>query len=269
LFTPSRIAESKSYFDRAEMMVAKNPVLLERVKVARLPLLFTEMEIAKTDLFGPRGWFKRENGNFTIIKEKTALLDTFVAVCKRNNVTHMNENGLTVDVYHESTLRFIDVSVVGNLAFEKPVTCIPDPDKRYFEKGPATLTNGVRGTENYRMNWLGWEGIDVACTIDLGGVLNPDSASISTMHYPKSWIIHPKSITCKVSEDGKVFTPISIVSPDRDLEKEPMIKSFSFSLKGHPARFVLFEIEGSKALPEWHTYAGNKSWVFVDEIVVK
>ncbi|MFM2135994.1 MAG: hypothetical protein RL021_1394 [Bacteroidota bacterium] len=268
-FDEARVKEYRNFFRRAEMMVSGQPVLLERVKIAELPLLFTEIEMAKADLFGPRGWFRRESGSFTVRPEKTALLDSFVAICNRNGISHMNENGLTVETFHESTLRFIDVSVEGNLAFEKQVTCIPDPDKRYYVNGPSTLTNGVRGAENYKTNWLGWEGIDVSCTVDLGEVKSPESAAISTLHYPKSWIIVPEKVECLVSEDGKRFEPVGVLAPDSDLTKEPLIRNFEFNLSGKKARFIRFDITGTKTLPAWHTYTGNKSWVFADEIVVR
>ena len=155
---------------KAEAAVANDPVLLERVKIARLPMCFGEMEIAKSDLFGDRGWFLREGGDFIPRPEKNALLDTFTAVCGRNHITHMNENGLTVALYRSSTERFLDIKVKGDLAFEKNVTCTTPPDARYFLKGESSLTDGVKGTERYRMNWLGWEGMDMGFTIDLGSV---------------------------------------------------------------------------------------------------
>ena len=268
-FSEARMAEYKNYFDRAEMMVGKQPVLLERVKITRLPLLFAEMEIAKTDLFGPRGWFRRENGKYVIRAEKTALLDTFTNICQRNGITHMNENGLDVETYRASTLRFIDVSVEGNLAFEKSVTCVPEPDKRYYVNGPATLTNGVRGAENYKTNWLGWEGTDVVCTADLGEKMEVHVAAISTMHFPKSWIICPENVSCLISSNGKTFEKAGTLFSGSDYTKEELIRTFEFKLDGKTARYVRFEITGTKVLPDWHTYTGNKSWVFVDEIVVK
>jgi hypothetical protein len=268
-FEEARIAEYRNYFARAEKMVASQPVYTERVKIAELPLLFTEMEIAKSDLFGARGWFRRENGLFVIRPEKTALLDSFTAVCTRNGISHMNENGLTVETYRSSTLRFIDVSVEGNLAFEKPVVCIPEPDKRYFVNGPSTLTNGVRGAENYKINWLGWEGIDVSCTVDLGEKRTARVATVSTLHYPKSWIVRPDKVACFVSVDGESFEPIGELTSDPDVTEEPLIRNWDFKIEGKKVRYVRFDISGTRILPAWHTYTGNKSWVFVDEIIVK
>ena len=256
-------------FNRAEAAVKNDSILLDRVKIARLPLLFGEMEIAKTDLFGERGWFSRENGSFEIIPEKTALLDSFSAVCQRNQIVAMNENGLTTEKYRASTLRFIDVSVEGNLAFEKPVTCNPEADPRYYHKGSSLLTNGVRGTESYKINWLGWEGQDFTCTVDLESVRDVSFASISTLHFPHSWIIHPTSITCAVSENGQDFITVNTVPSDSLLRRDPKIESYDFDLSGKKVRYVRFTVDATKSLPDWHTYVGKKSWVFVDELIVK
>ncbi|MEY4595032.1 MAG: hypothetical protein RIQ47_1442 [Bacteroidota bacterium] len=269
LLSPELLSFYNNEFDRAEQAVKNDSVLLERVKIARLPLLFGEMEIAKTDLFGERGWFSRENGSFEIIPQKTALLDTFTTICRRNNIVPMNENGMTTEKYRASTLRFIDVSVEGNRAFEKTITCEPDADRRYYHKGPSLLTNGVRGTENYKINWLGWEGLDVVCTVDLESVQSLTSASISTLHFPQAWIIHPNSIACSISDDGISYTTIDTVASDSTLRKEPKIESYSFDLSGKRARYVRFTVDGTNTLPEWHTYVGNKSWVFIDELIVR
>jgi hypothetical protein len=269
LLSPELLSFYNNEFDRAEQAVKNDSVLLERVKIARLPLLFGEMEIAKTDLFGERGWFSRENGSFEIIPQKTALLDTFTTICRRNNIVPMNENGMTTEKYRASTLRFIDVSVEGNRAFEKTVTCEPDADHRYYHKGSSLLTNGVRGTENYKINWLGWEGLDVVCTVDLESVQSLSSASISTLHFPQAWIIHPNSIACSISEDGSTYTMVETVSSDSTLRKEPKIESYNFDLSGKRARYIRFTVDGTNTLPEWHTYVGNKSWVFMDELIVR
>jgi hypothetical protein len=268
LLTLDRLNEYKGYFDRAERKVANDPVLLNRVKIAHLPLLFAEMEIAKTDLFGERGWFYRDGDDFKPRPEKTALLDTFTAVCKRNDIVYMNENGLTVELYRTSTERFLDVRVKGDLAFEKSVSCTTPPDQRYFLKGPASLTDGVRGTERYRMNWLGWEGVDVGFTVDLGTIQPVQSATVSTMHYPQAWIVRPEKVVCSVSDDGVHFKEYGEITTDQDASKEPLIRAFDFSLNGE-ARYVRFEITGTKTLPAWHTYTGHKSWVFIDELVVR
>jgi hypothetical protein len=256
-------------FDKAEAAVIEYPELMERVKIDRLCVQYADMEIAKTDMFGERGWYNIVNGKYILRPERKQLLEDFYATCKKNNVSKFNEMGLTADTYYNNTLRFIDVQVEGNLAFKKTVTCFPDPNEKYTAMGPSTLTNGVKGTDDYKINWLGWEGKDVEILVDLEKSFQLNEITISSLQFPKSWIVHPLKITCLLSDDGKVFSEAGTITSAEDLQTEQQMKNFCFKAAGQEARYIKFLVSGSKILPAWHNYAGNKSWVFIDEIVVK
>ncbi|MPM13608.1 hypothetical protein SDC9_59966 [bioreactor metagenome] len=263
------ISEYSSFFDTAESLVEEDPVLLSRVQIARLPVMFAEIEIAKTELFGLRGWYENIDGKWILKDRMIRLLEQFRRICVDNDVNEFNENGLTFGTWYENTQRFIHVQTEGNIAFQKNATCNPAADERYSAAGPATLTNGVKGTEDYKMNWLGWEAQDVEIVLDLGAVLPVDSIEISTLQYPKSWILHPLSVSCRLSKDGQKYDRPQIAFSAENLQSEPMMKTFVFSVSGKKTRYIKFNINATKTLPAWHNYAGMKSWVFVDEIVVK
>lgn len=256
-------------FNKAEKAVAQKPEILERVKIARQPVLFAAIEIAKTDLFGPRGFYREQQGAFTMKPEMRSLLEDFYQVCKRNKLANMNENGLTWETWYKNTLRFIDVQVEGNLAFRKQVSSEPAPAPQYTHTGPSMLTNGVCGTEDYKINWLGWEGIDPVITLDLEEVKPIREISISSLQDLKSWILHPQRITCMISEDGKTYTVAGSEIVSSELKKENPIRIFKFKTPDTKARYVRFLVNGTKILPDWHPYRGNKCWFFTDEITVR
>ena len=263
------IIKYKLIFDKAQAAVRNQPDYLQKVMIARLPIQFSEMEIAKSDLFGERGWFTQVNDKFIAKAEMKKLLDSFYTTCTTNNIKTINETGLTPDDYYKNTLRLLDVQIEGNLAFRKTVTCTPSPDKRYSYQGTAALTNAVKGTDDYKINWLGWEGQNTEVVVDLGKIENINEAVISTLHSPKSWIIHPKGIVCSISDDGINFREAKEVLTNTDLSKEPGIKNFQFQYSNAKARYVKFSVSASLVLPAWHTYSGNPSWLFIDEVVVK
>lgn len=263
------IARYYQLFDQAEAAVKDNPAILERVKIDRLCVQYADMEIAKTDMFGERGWYNIVNGKYILRPDRKQLLDDFYATCKKNNAVSFNETGLTADIYYNNTLRFIDVQVEGNLAFKKPVTCNPMPNEKYTGMGTATLTNGVKGTDDYKINWLGWEGKDVEIQLDLEKSNPLNEITISSLQFPKSWIVHPLKVQCWLSEDGNTFTDAGTVASNEDLQTEAQMKNFTFKPAGKTARYIKFFVTGTKTLPAWHNYVGNKSWVFIDEIVVK
>jgi hypothetical protein len=248
------VKASSEWFDRAEAAVSTDADRLERVKTARLPLQYAMIEIGKNDMFGPRGFHVERNGRFEIRPEMRELVEDFRATSSRSGVKTLNEAGLTPKAYYQATLRFLEVQVEDNLAFRKRVTAAPPPSRKYAKGDVTALTNGVRGASDFKVHWLGWEGPDFDLVVDLGAASAANSASIGTLWDQRSWILHPRRVTCAVSADGSRYE---------------VTRTFAFPLSGAVIRFVRFHVEGTHQLPDWHPSAGGTSWVFVDEIVVK
>ncbi len=265
----ARVAAYNALFDRAEAAVGRDQAVLERVKVARLPLQYAMLEIGKSDMFGPRGFYVERGSRFEPRPDMRRVLEDFYGTCTRNGVKTLSESGLTPQAYYDATERFIDVQVEGNLAFRKPVAATPPPARKYGKGDVALLTNGVRGANDFKVHWLGWEGLDFDLTVDLGTATAAHEVSIGTLYDPHSWILHPRRITCSVSADGVEFRDAGSQSVEGDQRKEDVTRTFTFAPPAGAIRFVRFHVEGTKQLPAWHASAGGTSWVFVDEIVVR
>jgi hypothetical protein len=265
----ARVSAYNALFDRAEAAVRSDRAVLERVKTARLPLQYAMLEIGKNDMFGPRGFYTESAGRFVLRPAMKRLLDAFHDTCVRNGVKTLNESGLTPDAYYQAALRFVAVQVEGNLAFRARVVAEPLPSPKYGRGDAAVLSNGVRGASDFRVHWLGWEGVDFDLALDLGVGAAPRTASIATLWDQRSWILHPRRVTCLVSADGAAYREVGTMTVDGDQRSEEIIRSFTFALPGSGSRFVKFHVEGTKRLPDWHPSAGGASWVFVDEVVVR
>ncbi len=263
-------------FDKAEAAAARDRELLKRVETARLPLMYAKLEIAKNDMFGPRGFYEERGGRFEARPEMVRLLEGFAARAAAANVRNINEAGLAPAAYVESVRRFIDVQVEGNRAFRKPVTSVPPPAAKYARGDLAVLTDGVRGAADFKVHWLGWEGVDFEVTVDLGKTIDAvREITLSTLSDERSWILHPDRVTCAVSDDGASFREIGAKAVAGDHRDEDIVRAFSWTEDMVPfgalssARYFRFRVEGTKRLPEWHASAGGLSWVFLDEIVVR
>ncbi len=270
------VAAYNAIFDKAEAAVARDPAALPRVRTARLPLMYAMIEIGKSDLFGPRGFFAERGGRFQAKPEMVVLLDEFIERCRAAGVRNLNEAGLTPEAYHEASKRFIDVQVEGNLAFRRAVTADPQPSPKYAKGDLAVLTDGVRGAHDFRVHWLGWEGVDATLTLDLGSPRAVREIALSTLSDQRSWILHPGRVGCEVSADGLSYRDLGTIPVEGDHRGEETVRPFGWRAGEFvdPAalaavRYVLFRIEGTKALPDWHPSAGGASWFFVDEIVVR
>ena len=192
------VTQYHAWFDRAEAAVQSDPSLLERVKTARLPVQYAALEIGKSDLFGPRGFYQQSGERFAPRADMARLLEDFFQVCSQNGVRTLNESGLTPKQYYDATRRFIDVQVEGNKAFRKPVAAEPPPSPKYSRGNLAMLTDGVRGASDFKVQWLGWEGPDFDLLLDLGASAPASEVSVSTLWDARSWILHPRSVTCLV-----------------------------------------------------------------------
>jgi hypothetical protein len=265
----ANIEQYNQYFDEAEKAVAGMPDFLLHVRTARMALQYATMEIGKADMFGPRGWYEETPDDFVPRQQMLETLESFYQTGIQSNAAHVNESGFTVEQYYQATKRFIDVQVKGNLAFRKRVTASPLPDSKYSSGYLALLTNGVRGANDFKVHWLGWEAKDFSLVLDLDEVVETATIEISTLYDPKSWILHPAIVTCLVSADGINYETIEKQSVAGYQRKEEVNRLFTFQVENMKYRFVKFEIKGTLRLFDWHPSAGGGSWVFVDEIVVR
>ena len=263
------VAQYNEWFERAEAAVESDPSVLERVKTARLSLQYAMLEIGKSDLFGPKGFYRQAGERFAPRPEMTRLLEHFFQACARNGVRTLNESGLTPKQYYDAARRFIDVQVEGNKAFRKPVTAEPPPSPKYSRGNSAILTDGVRGAHDFRVQWLGWEGPDFDLVLDLGASAPASEVSVSTLWDARSWILHPRSVSCLVSTDGSRYQEIQTIRVEGDQRAEAVTRTFTFNWAMAGIRFIKLHVEGTTTLPDWHASAGGTSWVFVDEIVVR
>jgi hypothetical protein len=265
----ANISRYLDYFKQAREAVKDQPDLLLHVKTYELPVQYATMEIGKNQMFTSRGWFELKGSVYELRKPMRDMLEDFYSTCKEAGVRTLSEVGLTPENYYQSTLRFIDLKIEGNLAFHKKVTAQPAPSEKYSSGDVSFLTNGVKGTTDCRVHWVAWESKDFTVTVDLESVQHPDTIQISSLYNPTAWIFHPASVACLTSEDGATYRPVGKETVGFDQRREEVIRTYRFLPGKQPVRFVRFDIRGTLHNPSWHPSAGGDSWVFLDEVIVK
>lgn len=257
-------------FQLAEEAVKNQPEYLLRVKTAKLPLSYAIMEIGKADMFGERGWYYKDGNDRYVIKENmSSMIEEFYDICTKANIENINESNLKPKEYYEATKRFINISVENNIAFRKNVIAEPKPSPLYSQGDISTITNGVNGDSEYKIHWLGWHGVDFSLVLDIEKEIKDKTIKLSSLYFPKSWILHPKKVECYVSKDGKDYKKVGEVIVGNIQNEEEIIREYKFITRDIDFRYLKFEIESTKELPYWHPSEGAKSWVFLDEIIVE
>jgi hypothetical protein len=102
------VTKYNQIFDRAEKAVAGSQDILERVKVTRLPLYYTMLEIARNEKTGTRGAFSTVEGNKLIQKpEIVKILHDFVYLSIKTNIFYLRERRITPQQYLDAYTKFL------------------------------------------------------------------------------------------------------------------------------------------------------------------
>ena len=136
---------------------------------------------------------------------------------------------------------------------------------------PSGLTDGLRGSTNQgEGRWQGFEGSDLAATVDLGRPVAISRVSAGFLQNIKDSVFFPSSVEFFVSENGKDFRSAAVLANDvPPLSPEVLRKEFSANLKGVKARYVRVRAKNIGTCPPGHPSVGEKAWLFADEIIVE
>ncbi len=144
------------------------------------------------------------------------------------------------------------------------------PSSRYSSSGDLALVNGLRASTNHRDGrWVGFEGVDMEATIDLGSDMKLDRISVGFLQDANAWIFPPGELTVEGSPDSSNWKPIGAAThaiDNRDQEKQ--FWQATVTANGAIARFVRLHARSAGPCPPWHPGAGGESWIFCDEIIV-
>lgn len=145
----------------------------------------------------------------------------------------------------------------------------------YSEKYPAsetyTLTDGVSAAPNFNNGkWQGFNGTDVDVVIDLNGTKSISKVSMSFLRDINSYIFLPESLEFSFSEDGINYTnPVVIKNDVPQNENQAITNLYSFATGIKMAKYIHIVARNIGTCPKWHKGAGDKAWLFTDEITVE
>jgi hypothetical protein len=191
------------------------------------------------------------DGNQIIISEKTVLR----AIAEKNGKTSKEIESLHAKIPEGWV-----------------ITLSHQPHRQYIGwGGNNTLIDGIFGTKSFSTGtWQGfYSGEDLTVTLDMGKSQRVNEVSIGFLQASYSWIMFPPKVTFYVSNDGTNFTEVGS-------EKSPLPAQITgshihrFKTKvGKSARYIRIVADYFGPCPEWHVGAGDRTFLFADEIEVR
>ncbi len=153
-------------------------------------------------------------------------------------------------------------------AVGKPVVLQIPPDKRYSKGGSNAWVNGSLGNDEHFSDdeWLGWDGESFDGTIDFGSEDSTSSLQTRFFQKPSSWVWVAKKVTVQTSADGKTFTTVA----EKEVSPPSTDGAMPFTMSWAPvtARYLRIIAEPLGIIPAGNTGAGDRAWLFVDEMIV-
>ena len=141
----------------------------------------------------------------------------------------------------------------------------------YTAGGDMALIDGLRGGEDFKTGvWQGYHGVDLDAIVDLGVARRIATVSTGFLQNQNSWIFFPEMVEYLISSDGKEFVSVAkraVGTPPR--ENGARIENVASGWIGKRARYVRVVATNIGACPAWHPGAGEKAWIFADEIVIE
>ena len=163
----------------------------------------------------------------------------------------------------------VSATILFNKATGKKITIAKEASKNYPGDGAFTLVNGIQNTlgRGRSKEILGFNGEDCEAVIDLGKEEKFSNVIVHTFRQEGAWIYQPLSVEVFVSADGKTFSSVGLTDDFTETKNGNGVMKVEFVLTA-PARFVKVIVKNWGEIKAGNPGAGNKAWLFVDEIEV-
>ena len=242
-----------------DSLMTKAYTVADSVVCDRLRFFELALDYAKVEL--------QAAGKMPTTKEELmTLASDMVDDLERYGVSMMIEMGHTPRKHYENLCHFADKAFFDGphypVRFRHPATP---------PYNTGRLDDGRAGILDYRNDWLGFWGETIDATIELGENTSFNSVSLDFYFYPLSWIFLPQRVVFYISDDMKTWRQVGEEHPENpEILATPSIHTITFE-SGEPikASYLRVVAEPLPEIPSWHRAAGEKAWIFTDEIFVK
>ena len=115
---------------------------------------------------------------------------------------------------------------------------------------------------------MGFSGNNCEAIIDLSVSQSISFVVVNLLSSPSSWIWRPKTTEAFISADGQTWNSVKMTDVFEETKNGTGKGKMSMSFKDAFARYVKVVVTNQGKIPDGNPGAGNKAWLFVDEIEV-
>jgi len=151
----------------------------------------------------------------------------------------------------------------------KKLTLKKKASRKYGIEKQNILFDAIKGSDSYRDgNWIGFNAKDLIAEIDMKEKTKLHEIAIGYINEPGRWILPPKSVSVFASDDGNLYKELLHHTVPLD-NNDFKVGRIVLPIDSDSLRYMKVVVENYKKLPPSHPYAGENSWIFIDEIELR
>ncbi|MBK9570090.1 MAG: discoidin domain-containing protein [Chitinophagaceae bacterium] len=181
-------------------------------------------------------------------------------------------NNYSATLYSKSNqpLSTISQKFLFNKATGKKITLTFPASDKYPGDGAFTLVNGVQNEKGFARSkeFIGFSGADCEALIDLGSSQSINMVVVNLLRRNSSWIWRPQTAEVFGSGDGQNWHSLKLTDDFEERKDGTGKGKMTLSFPATVTRYIKVLVTNWGTIPEGSPGAGNKAWLFVDEIEV-
>ena len=144
------------------------------------------------------------------------------------------------------------------------------PHDSYKGKGVETLFDLEKGDEDFASGkWLGFKDTDCEIIMNFDGITRLASISLSLLSAEASYIFPPISVEIWGKSEGKEWELMHSEKPEQPRQiRERKQLLLEYDLANENLLQLKAILKPINSLPKWHQGAGERGWVFLDEVLI-
>jgi hexosaminidase len=151
----------------------------------------------------------------------------------------------------------------------KKIRLTTEPGSNFPGEGGAFgLVNGILSEKGQNSSeWLGWQGEDLEAIIDLGSMQKVSHVDVHVLTARGSQPCKPQFLEVSTSTSGAKYDPVGrsteIINDSLNMGR------LALDFSPLTTRFIIVKVKNFGTIPDGMPGAGNKAWLYADEIQVE
>ncbi|MBN3581733.1 chitobiase/beta-hexosaminidase C-terminal domain-containing protein [Algoriphagus aestuarii] len=150
------------------------------------------------------------------------------------------------------------------------IALLSEPNKKYAGNGARTLYDEVKSNSNHTTgDWLGYQEIAADFIVKLADSNKPKQIVFSLLYNESAYIFPPAQVEIWVKQSGTWNLAIKETPPQSEEIKIARLEALKYNLPAESFDEIRVRLTPLSRLPKWHPGAGEKGWVFIDEVLLE